>query len=271
MKEPSLSLSLRSVLSKTLSLLCYRYSLSGNYRSPKLRSSRYAVSLDWVLCEWIIRRNGYNLTYTALVYVVFYVRTMQHTFTTSVSTPPFSTRQRLIRSAYDITWVAYYGWIWTALEADLAVICASAPALKVFFRRYFSVNSTRYGYAKYGTDSRRTPGPQSSTAKLRGKELSHSASHITAGGTYDNEVPMNGIKVSQGLDVHIDDRDDVSQKSYTSTRDLTALPMPQDNGWHGSSQWIQGCRTVCAALRPSSRGSSQTRNRERDMETGVAK
>ncbi|KAF2466473.1 uncharacterized protein BDR25DRAFT_269074, partial [Lindgomyces ingoldianus] len=37
---------------------------------------------------------------------------------------------------YDITWIAHHGWIWTALEADLGVICASAPALKVFFRRY---------------------------------------------------------------------------------------------------------------------------------------
>lgn len=180
-------------------------------------------------------------------------------------------RSKLIRSAYDITWIAYYGWIWTALEADLAIICASAPALKVFFKRYFSITSTRQGYAKYGTDSGRIPALHQTTTKSRSKELATSASHVTAGGTYDNEVPMNGIKVSQGLDVHIDERDDISQKSYTSTKNLTALPMPQENGWYGSNQWIQGCRTVCAALRPSSRGSSQTRGRGRDVETGVAR
>ncbi|KAH7067848.1 hypothetical protein FB567DRAFT_411952, partial [Paraphoma chrysanthemicola] len=40
---------------------------------------------------------------------------------------------------YDITWYAFYAWIWTALEANLGVICASAPALKVFLRRHFNV------------------------------------------------------------------------------------------------------------------------------------
>ncbi|KAF2622507.1 hypothetical protein BU25DRAFT_209873 [Macroventuria anomochaeta] len=172
---------------------------------------------------------------------------------------------------YDITWYAYYGWIWTALEADLAVICASAPALKIFFRCYFSLTISRSDYAKSGSGSRKTSAPLSSTAKSRGKGSTFSASRITAGGTYDDEVPMNSIKVSQGLDVHIDERDDVSQKSFASTGNLTALPMPQESGWQGPSQWIQGCRTVCAALRPSSRGSSQTRSFERDVEIGAAR
>ncbi|KAH7357490.1 hypothetical protein BKA66DRAFT_500989, partial [Pyrenochaeta sp. MPI-SDFR-AT-0127] len=44
---------------------------------------------------------------------------------------------------YDITWYAFYAWIWTALEADLGIMCASAPALKVFFRRYFSLPTNR--------------------------------------------------------------------------------------------------------------------------------
>ena len=82
---------------------------------------------------------------------------------------------------------------------------------------------------------------------------------------------MHGIKVSQGLDVHIEERDDLSQKSFASTRNLTALPMPQESGWQGSNQWIQGCRTVCAALRPGSRGSSRTRSKERDVEIGAAR
>lgn len=82
---------------------------------------------------------------------------------------------------------------------------------------------------------------------------------------------MHGIKVSQGLDVHIEERDDLSQKSFASTRNLTALPMPQESGWQGSNQWIQGCRTVCAALRPGSRGSSRTRSKECDVEIGAAR
>ncbi|KAJ8116664.1 hypothetical protein OPT61_g1959 [Boeremia exigua] len=170
---------------------------------------------------------------------------------------------------YDITWYAYYGWIWTALEADLAVICASAPALKIFFRRYFSMTTTRSGYTK--SNGSRAAMPSTAAKSSRGKGFVLSTSQITASGTHDDQVPMHGIKVSQGLDVHIDERDDLSSKSFSSTNNLTALPMPQDSGWHGSSQWIQGCRTVCAALRPSSRGSSQTRIREKDIEIGAAK
>ena len=113
--------------------------------------------------------------------------------------------------------------------------------------------------------------PLSSMTKSHAKESMLSSSRITAGGTYDNEVPLNGIKVSQGLDVHIDERDDLSQRSFASTRNLTALPMPQESGWQGSNQWIQGCRTVCAALRPLSRGSLQTKSREKDIEIGTAR
>lgn len=113
--------------------------------------------------------------------------------------------------------------------------------------------------------------PLSSAAKSRGKGSVLSASHITSGGPYDNEVPLDGIKVSQGLEVQIDDRDDMSQRSFASTKNLTALPIPQEFAWQGSNQWIQGCRTVCAALRPSSRGSSQMRGIERDVEAGTAR
>jgi hypothetical protein len=158
----------------------------------------------------------------------------------------------------------------------LAVICASAPALKIFFRRYFNMSTNRSGYGRsdYGkanSGTGGTPAPLSSTVKSRGKTSSYSTSQIEAGGAYDNEVPMHGIKVSQGLNVHVHERDDMSQKSFGSTRNLTALPMPHETGWQGTNQWIQGCRTVCAALRPSSRDSSRTRSQERDPEIGAAR
>jgi hypothetical protein len=211
--------------------------------------------------------NDVTLTCTGPVSAVFCAPTMPHTCTITVRLFPLcctSNANSLL--AYDITWYAYYGWIWTALEADLAVICASAPALKVFFRRHFKMTATRAGYSRSGT---RNPSVPLSTSKSRGKESVLSASRITASGKYDDDVPMNGIKVSRGLDVHIDERDDLSQRSFASTRELTALPMPHDPSWQGSNQWIQSCRTVCAALRPSSRGSSKARSNEKDIETGT--
>ncbi|KAK4900655.1 hypothetical protein LTR27_002371 [Elasticomyces elasticus] len=40
--------------------------------------------------------------------------------------------------SYDITWQGYSLFVWSALEVHLALICASAPALRVFFREYMS-------------------------------------------------------------------------------------------------------------------------------------
>lgn len=41
----------------------------------------------------------------------------------------------LFYTTYDITWAAQPCWLWTAVEAELAIVCASAPALKPYFGR----------------------------------------------------------------------------------------------------------------------------------------
>ena len=40
--------------------------------------------------------------------------------------------------SYDIPWVGYDLFVWSILEIQVALICASAPALRVFFREYLS-------------------------------------------------------------------------------------------------------------------------------------
>jgi hypothetical protein len=76
-------------------------------------------------------------------------------------------------TTYDMTWESYRGWIWFAIESHLAVICASAPALKIFFKHTLKVSSLintfkRKAYATNGNtlDSRDT----GSTALDRYKE-----------------------------------------------------------------------------------------------------
>jgi hypothetical protein len=55
---------------------------------------------------------------------------------------------RLYTTTYDVTWESQPIWILTGIEANLAIICASAPALKVFFERYLGLPSftKRSGY-----------------------------------------------------------------------------------------------------------------------------
>lgn len=93
-------------------------------------------------------------------------------------------------------------------------------------------------------------------------------SQVVAGGAHDSDVPLDSIKVSQGLEIQIEERDDLSQKSYTSTNNLTSLPAAKQPGWREKNEWIEGCRTVCEALKPGSLGTSRSRSLERDVESG---
>ncbi|RAR09048.1 integral membrane protein [Stemphylium lycopersici] len=168
---------------------------------------------------------------------------------------------------YDITWIAYYGWVWTTLEAQLAVICASAPSLKVFLNRYFAQYTTRAGYS--GVSRGKTPNLSSkapSNAFFSKKSQSSIQQSQMGGDMLHEEVPLEGIQINRKLDVKVEERDDCSQKSFASTGNLTTVPQSHQ-GWRERADWAEGCRTVCAAFRPGSRGTSASRNPD-DIEAG---
>jgi hypothetical protein len=154
---------------------------------------------------------------------------------------------------YDITWIAYYGWIWTTLEADLAVICASAPALKIFFKRYFNSTINQSGLSSYGRD-RTGQFSKVSAAKSRG------SSHFGGSKWDSTPVPLDRIKVSTAMNITIEDREDrVSVASNSSVIHLTALPPLSSSETIGQSNWKGGCQTLCEALRPGSQGSDRNK------------
>lgn len=47
----------------------------------------------------------------------------------------------LFYETYDVSWQLWEIWNWTLLELHIGVICANAPALKVFVRRYLNIRS----------------------------------------------------------------------------------------------------------------------------------
>ncbi|KAF2101379.1 hypothetical protein NA57DRAFT_35108, partial [Rhizodiscina lignyota] len=51
---------------------------------------------------------------------------------------------------YDVTWAGQDNWIWTGVEALLGIVCASAPALKVFVRRYTNFSGFGSGVDENG-------------------------------------------------------------------------------------------------------------------------
>lgn len=240
-----------SVHYKTLAFACCRLSLYGICRFLKGRRRRSAESLGWDCCKFHLRMWSSTAVKPRLIdirtCVCGFMRAYYATY--------------VYYYTYDITWYAWYGWIWTALEAELGVICACAPALKGFFKRYFSMSTIRsglYGSGKMNSTGRRTPAGigKSSQGNSHGSQLDS---------VWEQEpVPLNRIQVSTETNIGVEDKDETaSQGSSSSTRNLTALPiavLPQmdRNDTIGSNRSIwAGNRTIITALR---------REREYDVE-----
>jgi len=51
---------------------------------------------------------------------------------------------------YDSTWLSWPAWVLTVVEVQLGMICASAPALKVFCCHYCRLVGDRYGSGSRG-------------------------------------------------------------------------------------------------------------------------
>jgi hypothetical protein len=82
---------------------------------------------------------------------------------------------RLYYRTYDVTWDAQPAWLWLIVEANLAVICASAPALKVFFKHTVDSPSSSYcmQHTPYGKQSKlSSKNSESSTIEEGGGERS---------------------------------------------------------------------------------------------------
>jgi hypothetical protein len=81
---------------------------------------------------------------------------------------------RLYYKTYDTTWEAQPAWLWLIVEANLAVICASAPALKVFFKTTLEPPSSDYAV-------RGTPSGKQSKSSLKELEPSMMEQGTTKG------------------------------------------------------------------------------------------
>ncbi|EKG14249.1 hypothetical protein MPH_08577 [Macrophomina phaseolina MS6] len=95
----------------------------------------------------------------------------------------------LYTSTYHIAWEAGPVWAWTAVEAHMAIICASAPALKLFFRKVLAVS----GFSSHSAGGR---------GNLFGdpNEILRACAKGDSAGSADLEM---GIKVEKRVDVTV--------------------------------------------------------------------
>ena len=126
----------------------------------------------------------------------------------------------VMSQTYDSTWYTYKIWIWTLVELYVAMVAASAPALKPFFRRYFiepitSQGSKQPGSNEPGLEKRpyaATNGPSWPSLSTSDDEEKGDASWNNASGTEPGSVEGN------------------ERMGMAGTHELTALPSARVEG-----------------------------------------
>lgn len=133
---------------------------------------------------------------------------------------PHQIRHEILTKAdtYDVTWYGYYGWIWTTIESNLGVICASVPALRVYFRHRLDSTDAH-------TSNSRSKNQNGSTKpKNQGygpcSDMSINKADVEAN---RDHMVLQSIVVQRDLSSSIEERDDISQRSDSSTRHLTTI------------------------------------------------
>lgn len=113
----------------TSTVLSCQWGLSGGLRSPSVRDGRSTPCLAsecWLSSPALLGRISKNCLQIYL----------------ATSDQPVNSLQRL-GTHWDITWLGFDVFIWSDLEVQLAIICASVPSLRVLFRQYLSDPITR--------------------------------------------------------------------------------------------------------------------------------
>jgi hypothetical protein len=60
---------------------------------------------------------------------------------------------KIFYTTYDVTWYCNRAWLWLGVESHLGIICASAPALKYYFRKDLGSLQTNSSASQWGDGS----------------------------------------------------------------------------------------------------------------------
>lgn len=99
---------------------------------------------------------------------------------------------RAIAQTYDVTWTLWEAWLWTVVELNVAILAASAPALKPFFRR-FLIDPIVSSGKQYSLGSRQ----RSSSSRPRG--VRHFGWSNNSSRARDSNIPVDMEKVGVAI------------------------------------------------------------------------
>jgi hypothetical protein len=137
---------------------------------------------------------------------------------------------RVIAKTYDVSWTLWETWTWTVIELNVAILAASAPALKPFFRRFVidPIASTSR-QAAYAHSSQR----RSSGSKPKGRRRFGWSNNSTT--ARDSNIPVDIEKIGVAVgeprskaDIIADEIDDeTSTRRYQlrTSRDGKMVPV----------------------------------------------
>ncbi|KAH9879408.1 hypothetical protein J1614_002848 [Plenodomus biglobosus] len=118
---------------------------------------------------------------------------------------------------YDITWEALGSWVSTAVEANLAIICGCAPALKTYFPQWLNSSGPQTrSFGWYGR--RRRPGGRDLLSILRssGTESSRSVLTSVEMTIHDRPTPRT-LQMVDTLRIEVCSRSSKSQGNRTES------------------------------------------------------
>ena len=140
-------------------------------------------------------------------------------------------------TTYDETWYGYDTWLWTSVESELAIICACAPALKPFFKRYLG-GSTESAY----------PG-NTTLDNNRNRALDHSRDDIEIGLTteYVAEISKNRIPIGN--------KDYAGKNTVLVTTELSVVGRRVSDASEDGDSLHNGYTSSVASMRELSRPS----------------
>jgi hypothetical protein len=115
-------------------------------------------------------------------------------------------------------------WAWTAVEAHLAIICASAPALKVFFKQYLNVtalsNSLQNSWRQREYQRKGYSADKGSTGfHIDSSGMKSGNSNSTDSNNMQDDVElggMKGIEVTRELDIDSEGRSETTETFFDS-------------------------------------------------------
>ncbi|KAF2419050.1 hypothetical protein EJ08DRAFT_44817 [Tothia fuscella] len=120
---------------------------------------------------------------------------------------------KVYNATYDMTWEGRPAWMWLSIEANVAVMCASAPALKVFFKHSLAGPTTRY--VNY---LRRTPyarqGKEMSGGSDETEDSIQALPTIKSSRFGRKKLPVNRIGKLGTWDVSYDDEERYSELEH---------------------------------------------------------